>query len=368
MQDRISRLEEGFGTLAGMADDATSDLGALAREARDALAAASDEAAVDEWRLAVLGRSGSLTTVLRGLSALPQEARREVGRAANELKRELEDALERRLEELRAAALAAQLAGGAIDVTLPGRRRRRGAMHPVTQTLEDMLAVFTRMGFATVEGPEVEFDEYNFTRLRIPEDHPARDMWDTFWIDEEVDGEQPLLLRTHTSPMQIRYLDSHEPPVRIAVPGRCYRYEATDATHEWMMTQVELLAVDEGVSLADLKGTLLEFFRELFGAERKVLLRHSYFPFVEPGVEVAVDCFSCPGDDPSCAVCRGSGWLEILGAGMVHPEALAASGYDPERYTGFAAGLGVERIAMLRYGIDDIRHFYANDLRFLRQF
>ena len=355
-------------TLPCMTDNPPTDLETLAGEWRAALAAAGDEDAVEEWRRSVLGRSGALTGVLRGLGSLPPEERRATGQAANALKRDLEADLEARQEELRAAALASQLAEGAVDVTLPGRRRRRGGLHPVTQTLQEILDAFTRMGFATVEGPEVELDDYNFTRLRIPEDHPARDMWDTFWLDEDVDGEQPLLLRTHTSPMQIRYLDSHEPPVRIAVPGRCYRYEATDATHEWMMTQVELLAVDEGVSLADLKGTLLEFARQLFGAERRVLLRHSYFPFVEPGVEVAVDCFSCPGDDASCGVCRGSGWLEILGAGMVHPEVLAASGYDPERYTGFAAGMGVERIAMLRHGIEDIRYFYSNDLRFLRQF
>ena len=346
-------------------------LAAIAAEARAGLAAAGDEAAAEAWRVATLGRSGALTAVLRGIASLPPGERREAGRAANALKRELERALEARLGALRAAAREA--AGGALDVTLPGRRRRRGGLHPVTQTLRDILAVCGRLGFAAVEGPEVELDEYNFTRLRIPEDHPARDMWDTFWIEGGADGgggggAGPLLLRTHTSPMQVRWLDAHGPPVRIAVPGRCYRYEATDATHEWMMTQVELLAVDEGVSLADLKGTLLEFARQLFGGDRKVLLRHSYFPFVEPGVEAAVDCFACPGDDPRCAVCRGSGWLEILGAGMVHPEVLAGAGIDPERHTGFAAGMGVERIAMLRHGVDDIRRFYANDLRFLRQF
>ena len=349
-------------------DSPPADIEALARESRASLAAAADEPALEAWRLRVLGRLGALTAVLRSLADVDPDQRRAVGRAANELKRELDQALEQRREELRAAALAARLTSGAIDVTLPGRRRRRGGLHPVTQTLRDILAAFTRMGFETIEGPEVELDEYNFGRLRIPEDHPARDMWDTFWLDEEVDGTWPLLLRTHTSPMQIRYMETHQPPLRIAVPGRCYRYEATDATHEWMLTQVELLAVDEGVSLADLKGTLWEFARQLFGPERKVLLRHSYFPFVEPGVEIAVDCFACPGDDPRCSVCRGSGWLEIMGAGMVHPEILEAAGYDAERVTGFAAGMGVERIAMLKYGIEDIRNFYANDLRFLRQF
>ena len=350
------------------ADPAPADLDAIAREARAGLAAAGDEAALEAWRVATLGRSGALTSVLRGVAALPPGERREAGRAANALKRELEAALAGHREALRAAALASQAGEGALDVTLPGRRRRRGGLHPVTQTLRDILDAFAGMGFSVVEGPEVELDEYNFTRLRIPEDHPARDMWDTFWIDEEVGGARPLLLRTHTSPMQVRYMETHEPPLRIAVPGRCYRYEATDATHEWMMQQVELLAVDEGVSLADLKGTLLEFARRLFGGEREVMLRHSYFPFVEPGVEVAVDCFACPGGDPGCAVCRGSGWLEILGAGMVHPGILEDAGYDSARVTGFAAGMGVERIAMLRHGIADIRHFYANDLRFLRQF
>jgi phenylalanyl-tRNA synthetase alpha chain len=350
----------------------------IAQEARDGLAAAADEQALEAWRTATLGRSGRVTSVLRSLGGLPPEERRAVGAAANALRDELEAALAERREALRAASLATAVAEGAIDVTLPGRPQPRGGLHPVTITLREILAAFTRMGFDTVEGPEVELDEYNFERLRIPADHPARDMWDTFWL-RPPDGAAPegafarnsvpqTLLRTHTSPMQIRYMETHEPPIRIAVPGKCYRYEATDATHEWMLTQVELLAVDEGVGMADLKGTLQEFARQLFGPETRVLLRNSYFPFVEPGVELAVSCFACPGDDPACSVCRGSGWLEIMGAGMVHPEILANAGYDPERYTGFAAGMGVERIAMLKYGVQDIRHFYANDLRFLSQF
>ena len=343
----------------------------VGRAAREALAAADDELALERWRTATLGRSGSLTAILRSLGDLDRETRREVGRAANVLKAELEAALEARLEQLRGAALTSQLAGGALDVTLPGRPRRRGGLHPVTRTLREILAAFGRMGFAVVEGPEVELDEYNFERLLIPPDHPARDMWDTFWLEQPAETPQGerLLLRTHTSPMQIRYMDAHRPPIRIAVPGRCYRYEATDATHEWMMQQVELLAIDEGVSMADLKGTLQAFARALFGPERRVMLRNSYFPFVEPGVELAVDCFVCDGEvDRDCSVCRGAGWLEIMGAGMVHPEMIAAAGYDADRYTGFAAGMGVERIAMLKYGVDDIRNFYANDLRFLRQF
>ncbi len=339
---------------------------ALAEE-RAVLAGAADERALEEWRTRVLGRSGRLTAILRSLRDQPPELRRELGQAANHAKVALEEALAGRRLELSERSLAA-LAEGSLDVSLPGRARPRGGLHPITQTLREILSVFARMGFASVEGPEVELDRYNFDRLRIPEDHPARDMWDTFWLDEEASGAGRLLLRTHTSPMQIRFMERHEPPIRIVVPGRCYRYEATDATHEWMMQQVEVLAVDEGISMADLKGTLWEFARQIFGSERQVLLRNSYFPFVEPGVELAVDCFACDGTDSACTVCRGGRWLEIMGAGMVHPEILEAAGYDTERYTGFAAGMGVERIAMLRHGVEDIRHFYQNDLRFLSQF
>jgi phenylalanyl-tRNA synthetase alpha chain len=217
-----------------------------------------------------------------------------------------------------------------------------------------------------VEGPEVEWDYYNFEAVRIPKDHPARDMWDTLWVDYRKDGEYPMLLRTHTSPMQIRVMEQSQPPVRIISPGKCYRHEATDPTHEWMLTQVEGLAVDEGISMAALKGTLFEFAKRIFGPERRVRFRCDYFPFVEPGAEMAIDCFLCGGQ--GCRSCANTGWLEILGCGMVHPEVLARVGYDAERYTGFAFGLGVERIAMLRHAIDDIRLFYANDLRFLEQF
>ncbi len=358
-----SRLAAAPATLTAMTTtvDTVEELG---REAREALAAVADEDALEAWRTSTLGRSGTVTAVLRTLGELDPDARREIGRAANVLKNELESALEQRREDLRGAALATAVTEGAIDVTLPGRRRRRGGLHPITRTMREIVAVFERMGFDTIEGPEVETDEYNFQRLRIPTDHPARDMQDTFWIEPDH-----TLLRTHTSPMQIRHMDEHEPPIRICVPGRVYRYEATDATHDWMYHNVELLAVDEGVSMADLKGTLLEFARAMFGPSRKVLLRNGYFAYVEPGVELAVDCFRCDGDlDPTCPICRGGGWLEVMGAGMVHPELLEAAGYDSSRYTGFAAGMGPERIAMLKYGIDDIRNFYQNDLRFLRQF
>jgi phenylalanyl-tRNA synthetase alpha chain len=229
-----------------------------------------------------------------------------------------------------------------------------------------MLDVFVSMGFSVIEGPEVEADYYNFQALRIPEHHPARDMQDTLYIDYQREGAFPFLLRTHTSPNQARFMETHRPPIRVVVPGRCYRHEATDPQREWMFTQIELLAVDEGISMADLKGTLFEFAKRLFGRERKVRFRCDYFPFVEPGVDMAIDCFLCGGT--GCRTCRHEGWIEILGAGMVHPEILQNMGYDTERYTGFAAGPGVERICMLRYGIDDIRHFYANDLRFLEQF
>jgi phenylalanyl-tRNA synthetase alpha chain len=223
------------------------------------------------------------------------------------------------------------------------------------------------MGFDVQEGTEVEWDRYNFDMLNIPKEHPARDMWDTFWIDYKNEaGERPMLLRTHTSPMQARIMEGTEPPVRVIVPGKCYRYEATDATHEWHFYQVEGLAVDEGITFADLKGTLFEFARRIFGAERRVRFRCDFFPFVEPGVEMAIDCFKCGGD--GCRICGDTGWIEIMGAGMVHPKVLEGVGYDPRKYTGFAFGMGVERICMLRHGIDDIRHFYSNDLRFLRQF
>jgi len=342
------------------------DLKRLAAEARAALDAARDEQALEAWRVAYLGRKGRLTLVLRGLAELPVEERKTLGAEANNLKSALEAALELRRDQLQQERLASTAEAGWLDVTLPGRPKKIGRLHPVTQTLRDMLAIFVSMGFSVVEGPEVELDYYNFQALRIPEDHPARDMQDTFYLDYQQDGAFPFLMRTHTSPNQARFMETHQPPIRIAVPGRCYRHEATDPTREWMFTQVELLAVDEGISMADLKGTLFEFAKRMFGQERKVRFRCDYFPFVEPGVDMAIDCFICGGR--GCRTCRNEGWIEILGAGMVHPEILSNMGYDSDRYTGFAAGPGVERICMLQHGIDDIRSFYANDLRFLEQF
>lgn len=347
----------------------TSATGSIAEIAQAALAAldalnTGDE--LEQWRVAYLGRKGRLTHVLRGLKDLPEDQRRQAGAEANRLKSQLEAAYEARRAEIEDARVSHVIESERLDVTLPGPPIPRGRLHPVTQTLREVLRTFASMGFQVAEGPEVEWERYNFEALRIPEDHPARDMVDTFWIDYEKDGRRPMLLRTHTSPNQVRVMERTQPPVRVVVPGKCYRYEATDPTHEWMLTQVEGLAVDEGISLPDLKGTLAEFARRLFGQDRKVGFRCDYFPFVEPGMELRIDCLICRGE--GCRTCSRTGWIEILGAGMVHPEILDHVGYDSHRYTGFAFGMGIERIAMLRHGIDDIRHFYTNDLRFLRQF
>jgi phenylalanyl-tRNA synthetase alpha chain len=342
-------------------------LAQIEREARAALVTAEDIGALERWRVEVLGRKGTLTQVLRGLSSIADiEERRRTGAEANVLKQALEAAYEDKLSALQTASLSRLIEGERLDVTLPGTPLPRGRLHPVTQTLRDVLAAFSSMGFQVAEGPEIEWDHYNFEALRIPADHPARDMWDTLWIDHEKDGRRQMLLRTHTSPNQIRVMERSEPPIRVVVPGKCYRFEATDPTHEWMMTQVEGLAIDEGISLADLKGTLAEFARRIFGQERRVAFRCDYFPFVEPGMELRIDCFICRGE--GCRTCHQSGWIEILGAGMVHPEIIDSVGYDSNRYTGFAFGLGIERIALLRHGVEDIRLFYANDMRFLQQF
>ena len=320
---------------------------------------------LEEWRVRYLGRKGSLTSILRGLGALPFDERRTVGSVANEVKAAFEIGLKEKEKALKEQDLAIALEQTLIDITLPGYPIFLGRLHPTTQTMREICDIFVSMGFQVVEGPEVEWDYYNFEALNIPKDHPARDMWATLWIDTE-DDERSMLLRTHTSPMQIRVMEKTRPPVRVIVPGKVYRYEATDATHESMFYQIEGLAVDEGITLGDLKGTLFEFARRLFGEGRKARFRCDYFPFVEPGVEMAIDCLVCQG--AGCRLCSHTGWIEILGAGMVHPEVLRRVNYDPEVYTGFAFGLGVERIPMLRYGIDDIRLFYGNDLRFLRQF
>ena len=342
---------------------------AVPQEALASLDSLTSVEQVEEWRVAHLGRRGALTLALRDIGALPADARPEAGAAGNRVKVALEEGLAQKLEALHESEAARLASENQLDVTLPGRPMLQGRLHPTTQIVRQICDAFVSMGFQVVEGPEVEWDRYNFELLNIPRDHPARDMWNTLWIDQQNEaGEYPMLLRTHTSPMQARVMESMQPPVRVIVPGKCYRYEATDATHEWHFYQIEGLAVDEGITFADLKGTLFEFARTLFGAERKVRFRCDYFPFVEPGVDMSIDCFACDGSGTGCRICRDTGWIEIMGAGMVHPRVLEGVGYDPSRYTGFAFGLGPERIAMLKYGIDDIRHFYANDLRFLRQF
>ena len=342
-------------------------LAGLEVDALEALEKIATPKELEEWRVVYLGRKGTLAQLLRGLGALEPKERRAAGARANELKTLLESRLQEKQSGLQEAAAAAMADRQRIDVTLPGRSLATGRLHPTTRMLREITSAFIAMGFQVVEGPEVEWDDYNFEALNIPQEHPARDLWDTLWIDYQTeDGRRPMLLRTHTSPMQVRFMETHQPPVRVVVPGKVYRYEATDATHEWHFSQVEGLAVDTDISFADLKGTLYEFARRIFGVQRKVRFRCDYFPFVEPGAEMAIDCFICQGK--GCRVCGESGWIEIMGAGMVHPKVLERVGYDPQVYTGYAFGMGVERIAMLKYGIDDVRLFYANDLRFLRQF
>lgn len=334
----------------------------LEQEALTRIGEAGDERTLQEVRVLYLGKKGSLTEVLRGMGRLSAQERPMIGQLANQIRDRLEEALGRKGEEIAKRDLAERLARETIDVTLPGRRPPRGALHPLTRVISEIEEIFVGMGFTIAEGPEVELDYYNFEALNLPKEHPARDMQDTFYITEEV------LLRTHTSPVQVRTMQAMDGrvPVKVICPGVVYRRDNDDATHSHMFTQVEGLMVDEGIRMSDLKGILLNFARQMFGEETSIRLRPSFFPFTEPSAEVDVTCASCHGK--GCRVCKGTGWLEILGSGMVHPRVLEMSGYDPKRYTGFAFGMGVERIAMLKYGIDDIRHFYMNDLRFLKQF
>ena len=327
---------------------------------------------LESWRVRYLGRKGELTMILRGLSELPPEERKAVGARGNQVKRSLEESLRQKTEDLkkeserRAVGVdEALLARG--DITLPGRPYPVGHLHPITQTLHEMCDIFVSMGFKVVEGPEVEWDYYDFEALNMPEEHPARDTMSTSWIDFETEGgERPMHLRTQTTAVSARVIEAMEPPIRVVEPGKIYRYEASDATHLPMFHQVDGLAVDKGITMADLKGTLYEFARRYFGEDRKVRFRCDFFPFVEPGVEMAIDCLVCNGK--GCRLCGDSGWLEILGAGMTHPEVLRRGGIDPDVYTSFAFGIGVERPHMLRYGVNDIRLYFGNDLRFLRQF
>lgn len=338
----------------------------LRDEALQALEKVTDSSSLEEWKRTYLGKKGLVTQLLRRIRDLPSQERPAVGEAANQLRNELTKLYEEKAFAIKETERLQAAKVQAVDITLPGRRPQVGALHPVTQTLREILGIFSRMGFGVYEGPEVEWDDYNFGLLNIPPDHPARDMWDTLYIAPPYGKNGNMLLRTHTSPDQIRVMQAMKPPIRVVVPGRCYRHEATDASHEWMFYQVEGLAVDKGITMAHLKGVLTTFVQEMFGRERKVRFRCDYFPFVEPGADMAMDCIVCGGK--GCRVCKFTGWLEILGAGMVHPQVLRNVGYDPDVYTGFAFGMGVERIAMLKHRIDDIRYFYANDLRFLKQF
>ena len=320
----------------------------LREAAVSALNSADSSEHLESWRVDFLGRKGRLTALLRGLGLLEIEERKIVGAAANLLRADLDSLYEERERQ----AKSSNAVVGSLDVTLPGRKPAVGGLHPSTQMIREITQAFNEMGFQTVEGPEVELEKYNFDMLNIPAGHPARDQWDTIWVDSEKYDD--VLLRTHTSPMQARVMENNDPPIRVVVPGKCYRYESTDSTHEWHFNQVEGLAVDAGITFADLKGTLYEFSRRIFGQSRKVRFRCDFFPFVEPGVDMSIDW--------------NGRWIEILGAGMVHPRVLENSGYDSTKYTGFAFGMGPERISMLRNEITDIRHFFSNDLRFLTQF
>ncbi len=337
--------------------------------AKKELSLTRTQEALAGWRRRYLGRQGAVTEILRGLSALPAEFRPGAGRAANRLRQELETAWQEQAQVVKGLALQASLRAAALDVSLPGRAPLVGRLHPISQVLRDMAEAFGGMGFQVMRGPEIESDEYNFTLLNIPPHHPARDMHDTFYVDAAASGlpqATSLVLRTHTSPNQVRIMRRLEPPLRVVVPGACYRHENPDPSHGWMFYQMEGFVVGRGITLGDLKGTIAGMARLLFGSGARVRFRGSYFPFTEPSVEADLRCTLCAGR--GCRLCSGSGWLEIIPGGMIHPQVLRNGGLDPARYSGFAFGAGADRIAALKYGIDDIRYLYQNDLRFLEQF
>jgi len=341
--------------------DLLQQLEQLRQEAEAALTQANSTEATRTWHSEYLGRKGRLTGILRNLGSLPGEERPLVGKVANEVKTELENALQERQTAIAQAELEAARSAENIDVTLPGRPQTLGKLHPTTVTLREIYAIFTAMGFQIFNSPEVETDEYNFQLLNMPPGHPARDMWDTFYTDSP-----DLLLRTHTSPGQIHAMRAYAPePVRVILPGKVYRYEQVTARSESMFYQVEGIAVGRNITFSDLKGVLTNFANQMYGEGRQMRFRKSYFPFTEPSVEVDIDCVLCGGK--GCPICKYTGWLEILGAGMVHPVVLLHGGYDPVEFSGFAFGMGPERIALLKYGIDDIRYFYSNDVRFLER-
>jgi phenylalanyl-tRNA synthetase alpha chain len=353
-----------------LTSDHRLDLEQHQKEALEQIAKSADAAALEQLRVRFTGRKSPLSQELSRLGALPPEARRQAGQRANATKRAINDALDKRAQELRLGG-GALADAEAIDLTFPGRPPRRGHLHPVSLVMRDMEDIFRGLGYDVARGPEVDTDYYSFEALNLPKGHPARDGFDTFFIADQETGEPDftaetnLVLRPHTSPMQVRVMEQQPPPIKVVVPGKVFRRDS-DATHVPMFHQLEGLAVDEGITVADLRGTLEYFARAMFGDERRVRLRPDHFPFTEPSLEVHVSCFVCDGK--GCGLCRQSGWIEILGAGMVHPNVLRFGGIDPDRYRGFAFGMGIDRIAMLKYGIDDMRAMFENDVRFVRQF
>lgn len=328
--------------------------------AEAALLEAHSLEALEALRIQYLGKKGELTAVMKGMGKLSAEERPVIGQLANEVRRSLESALDEKKAALEAAAADEKLKRETIDVTMPGRRTPLGKTHPLTSVLDDLNDIFIGMGFSIADGPDVELDYYNFEALNIPKDHPARDTQDTFYIDDNI------LLRTQTSSVQIRVMEQQKPPIRVIAPGRVYRSDAVDATHSPVFHQVEGLVVDKGITMGDLKGTLEVFLKKLYGEDTQLRFRPHHFPFTEPSAEVDISCFNCGGK--GCPICKGEGWIEILGCGMVHPKVLQGCQIDPEVYSGFAFGMGLERVAMFRYNIDDLRLFYENDIRFLEQF
>lgn len=336
------------------------NLKAISAAAKDAIAAACDEAAIENLRVQYLGKKGELTAILKQMGSLSAEERPKMGALVNEAKQELEELIAIKRNELKAKAQDEKLKAETIDITMPAKEIKPGKLHPLNTVLDDMINIFQSMGFDVVDGPEVETDYYNFQCLNVPEDHPARDMQDTFYLAEN------LLLRTQTSAAQIRTMETMKPPIRVICPGRVFRADEVDATHSPVFHQIEGLVVDKGITMCDLKGVLEQFAHEIYGSDTKVKFRPSFFPFTEPSVEVDVTCSECGGK--GCRVCKGDGWIEILGAGMVHPNVLRNCGIDPEEYSGFAFGIGLDRLTTTSHKISDIRLLFENDKRFLEQF
>jgi phenylalanyl-tRNA synthetase alpha chain len=344
-----------------------SELEQLISSALMELEAITRDKELEAWRVRYLGKKSQLTDVLRGLAGLPMEERKRVGALANRIKVELDNSYTQKTQLLREDHLVSAVGAESLDITLPGRLLPGGRLHPITQTIQEIHEIFVSMGFQVMEAPEVEWNYYNFEALNIPKHHPARDSMATLWVDyKNENGERDMLMRTHNTAGDIRAMEIMRPPIRVVTTGKVYRYEASDATHVPMFYQIDGFAVDKSITMAELKGTLYEFARRFFGEERKVRFRCDYFPFVEPGVEMAIESGVCGGK--GCRLCGDSGWIEILGAGMTHPKVLERGGLDPRVYSSFAFGMGIDRLPMLRYGIDDIRLFYGSDLRFLRQF